>query len=560
MEARLREPVAVVAPAMAWEARLRRPLAILALGVPVLTGLAVLVSGLGLAWDFLNYHYYDGYAVFVDRSRDIAPAGLHTYFNPTAEIPFYLGARYLPMPLFGFLFGFVSGLNFPLVFFLARKVLLRAPNASVLAFLCALFGCSSANFAVELGSVNHDNLVSLFFLAGLILLFYALSTHRRLLLIGLSGGVIGLGVGLKLTLMPFLAATGAFLPLLYYGRMPLRRMLAGMGVFAAAALVGVFATSAWWMLHLWSAFGNPLFPMFNTVFHSPFAAASSFADHRFLPHGLLRQLAFPLYFSFDYRLVGIKLPVQDYRYLAAYVGLLLAAAALLIRRLRGANASFGGKLMEARAAWFLIAMTVTAYVLWQVTFSVSRYLLPLDLLLPLAALAWMHVLQWTSWRAIAIWAGVFALLAITANHPWRGEHAWNDKLMAVDVPPIPDGSLVVMVGTAPMSYLIPGFPARVSFVRISLEDGFSDVAPGGITGIDSPGLLAKRARQEIATHAGERYVLFGQQRLEKKLADRVVVATLERLRLAMDPASCAPVRPSLRYPNQTYTICRLRRG
>jgi hypothetical protein len=542
---------------VALEARLRRPLAVVALAVPVLTGLAVLVSGFGLAWDFLNYHFYDGYAVFVDRAHDIAPAGVHTFFNPTAEIPFYLGVRYLPMAVFGFLFGFFSGLNFPLVFFLARK-LLQAPNVSLLAFLCAVFGCSSANFAIELASVNHDNLVSLFFVAGLFPLFNAPHARRPLLLTVVGGVLIGLGVGLKLTLTPFLVGTCAFLPLLYRGCTPPRRTLANFAAFSVAALAGVFCTSGWWMLHLWNAYGNPLFPMFNTIFRSPYAAALSYADHRFAPKGLLELIAFPLFFSFNFHTAGINMPMRDYRYLAAYVGFLTAAAAYLIRRWRGQLASTGGALMESNAAWFLIAATVTTYVLWLITFDVSRYLLALDLLLPLIALAWMQVLQWTSRRALALWAVAFAVLAITASHPWKGQHAWNAKLMAVDVPPIPDGSLVVMAGTAPLSYLIPGFPSHVSFVRISLEDGFGPSVAGGITAMNSPALLARQARQAIAAHKGALYVLFSRIRKKQAHEQSVVTTTLQRLHLGIIAGSCAPVVPSLHYVDQTYAICRLR--
>ncbi len=97
------------------------------------------------------------------------------------------------------------------------------------------------------------------------------------------------------------------------------------------------------MLYLWNAFGNPLFPMFNAIFRSPWAETMSYADHRFL----------------------------------------LAGAAFLVR---GRAAAGGETVMPTGTAWFLIAMTVTSDVLWQMIFGVSRYLLALDLLLPLQGL------------------------------------------------------------------------------------------------------------------------------------------------------------------------------
>lgn len=541
------------------EARLRGPVAIAALAVPLITGLAVLISGFGMAWDFLNYHYYDGYAAFNDRTYDIAPAGLHTYFNPTAEIPFYLGVTYLPMPVLAFLFGVVSGLNFPLVFFLSRKVL-QGPHASLLALLCALFAVSSANFNLELNSVNHDNLVSLFFLAGLLPLFYVSDSSRRLLLLTVSGCLIGAGVGLKFTLAPFLVATGVFLPLLYHDRLPLRPMLSGVAAFAVAALAGLLITSGWWMLHLWRAFGDPLFPMFNSIFHSPYAAASSYADHRFLPHSALEWIAYPLYFTFDFGKAGVKVAEHDYRYLLAYVGFLLAGTLVLLRQLQRAPATaYTDALMEPASARFLIALTAAAYVLWEITFSVSRYLLPLDLLLPLVALAWMAILKWTSWRALLAWTLVFTLIALTTNVPGKIKTAWSPALMSVQAPPLPEGSLVVLAGTAPLSYLIPGFPPHVSFVRISLHDGFDDVAPGGITAVDSSALLAKKARDAIVHQKRRLYVLDSWVPSKEPFESNVVAATLKRLHLRPVSGTCVPVHALLRYKGQRFELCELNR-
>lgn len=521
--------------------------------MPVLTGLAVLVSGFGMAWDFLNYHYYDGYAVFHDRTGDIAPAGLHTFFNPTAEIPFYLGATWLPMKLFGFLFGFFSGLNVPLTFFLARKVL-RGPFAPVLALLCALLAAGSANFAIELASVNHDNLVSLFFLAGLIALLQAPEAGRPWFPVAVAGAVIGLGVGLKLTLAPFLAAAAACLPLLLRGKATWRQIVWFEIAFTGAALAGVLVTSGWWMAHLWNAYGNPLFPMFNTIFHSPYAPPQSFADHRFLPHGLLEQIAYPFFFSFDFRKAGINMPLHDWRYLAAYLGFLAGTIALVLRRRRAAPAS-AVPLMDENVAVFLVAMSAIAYGLWQITFGVTRYLFPLDMLLPLVALAWLQLLDWTSWRVIGVWAAAFVLLAGTASHPWHGEQRWSETLLKARVPPIADNSLVVMAGTAPMSFLIPNFPPHVAFVRVSLQDGFGPAASGGITAIDSNFLLAQQARARIATHSGPIYVLFGHIQKKEAQEHSVVSQTLMKLHLRRIGSTCAPVEPTLHYVDQTYELC-----
>jgi len=530
-----------------------------AVAAAALAAVIVLIGGFAIAWDFQNYHYYDAFALFHDRLRDIAPAGLHTYFNPTAEIPFYLGAAVLPPVLFGLCFGLFSGLNVTLAYFVSRAAL-RGLNAPVLAAFCAGFAATSTNFAIELASVNHDNLVSLFLLAGLLPLFRLEQSRRVMANVAAAGFVIGMGVGLKYTLAPFLIGAGAFLWVLLRGRLASRPIAIATAVFAAAALAGVMLTAGWWMLHLWHSYGNPFFPMLNGLFHSPYAAPESYADHRFLPQGALEQLAFPFFFARDAARAGVKLPVHDYRYAVAYVGLGVAGAIYAAQRLRRAPPHAHGETpMPLGAAWFLIGFSLVSYVIWQMAFGVSRYLLPLDLVLPLVGLAVLEVLNFTALRWLALWGVGFLLLAASADHPWRGERPWNRDLMAVRVPAIPPDSMVVLAGTAPMSYLIPAFPMQTRFVRISLADGFGPAASGGITAVDSNALLATRARDAVRSHQGGLFVLYGLTAGTRATEGAVVDETLRRLKLRLIPSSCQPVVPNLRYERQSFRLCGLAR-
>jgi len=545
---------------LVWQKRLDGPLSVGAVAAALVVAVLVLVSGFNIAWDFLNYHYYDAFALFHDRSRDIAPAGLHTFFNPAAEIPFYLAANFLPWCLTGALFGLFSGLNITLAY-LASRTALGGPRGPMLAALCAVFAAGSTNFAIELSSVNHDNLVSLFLLAGLMPLLRLPHSRHVLVHVAVAGFVIGMGVGLKYTLAPFLVGAGAFLPLLLRGRFGFARIATATAVFAGFALAGALVTAGWWMLHLWQTYGNPFFPMFNGIFHSPYAAPESYADHRFLPRGLMERLAFPFFFARDAARAGVKLPVHDYRYVAAFVGFIAAGVVYAVQRLKRLPAEVPATLMPRNVAWFLIGLTVLAYVIWEMAFSVSRYLLPLDLLLPLVGLAVLQVLGFTSLRFVAAWGAGFLLLTVTASHPWHGEFRWDSHLLAVDLPAIahPDESMVLLAGTAPLSYLIPAFPQQIPFVRISLEDGFGAAASGGITAIDSSAILARRARDAVRSHRGDLYVLFGVTEGTRKTEGAIVGETLRRLSLRMLPSSCRAVVPSLRYEHQSFWLCGLAR-
>jgi hypothetical protein len=61
----------------------RTSLAVLGAGVIAL-GAAAVALGQDTNWDLRNYHLYNGYAALTGRlDRDIAPAQIQTYLNPT---------------------------------------------------------------------------------------------------------------------------------------------------------------------------------------------------------------------------------------------------------------------------------------------------------------------------------------------------------------------------------------------------------------------------------------------------------------------------------------------
>ena len=59
------------------------------------------------------------------------------------------------------------------------------------------------------------------------------------------------------------------------------------GAAGAASLSGY-----WWVIE-WRRWGNPLFPLMNTLFHSPYALNSDYVDPTFLPHSAGRGIRAP---------------------------------------------------------------------------------------------------------------------------------------------------------------------------------------------------------------------------------------------------------------------------
>ena len=194
-------------------------------------------------WDMRNYHFYNPYSFFNNRlGFDYAPAQVHTYLNPTADIIFYFLVVNFPPKLVGFLMGGIHGLNFWFLFlityYILKKIYLRTghgnilkpssengkkkrisvifreennynmrwPNQAIIAFslLIGVVGLYGPISIFELGFTFNDNLVSLFILGAILLLIrkmvlegnYNLKDLKKELV--LSGLLVGIGIGLKL--------------------------------------------------------------------------------------------------------------------------------------------------------------------------------------------------------------------------------------------------------------------------------------------------------------------------------------------------------------------------
>jgi hypothetical protein len=94
----------------------------------------------------------------------------------------------------------------------------------------------------------------------------------------------------------------------------LRRVRPGaLAALAAGGLVGYLLTGGWWAWRMWTAFGNPVFPLFNDLFQSPFAPLASLHDPNFLP-GLDRDRQLSLALAARRRAVGAEISVRDPRY------------------------------------------------------------------------------------------------------------------------------------------------------------------------------------------------------------------------------------------------------
>lgn len=499
--------------------------------VPLVAGLVSVRLGQDMNWDLLNYHYYNPYAFLTGRlDYDIAPAQEQTFFNPLPDVPFFLMTRFLPSRAIGFVLGLVHGVNLTFLFLAYRSLRgtylqwkdILAATAVLVVSACA------PGFLSELGNTMNDNLLGLLVLGPLLLLLStskqpAALSSRSSVPLALAGFLVGMGVGLKPTLAPFAIGMGVAAPMLY---LPGRRRWLGPLVFGAAALGGCLASAGWWWWILWSKYSNPFLPFLNNVFRSPFIDPISFVPTNFFPSALWEYLVWPMVFSLDSTRVN-PLKFTDFRFAILYVAtVILLANALYAKLARPAEARpHHGKarLFAARRGSFVLAFFFLSFIIWMLQYSNYRFLIPLELLAPLCFLLLLDRLLMDK-RALLGIAIVTALITLAAFKPFDwSRQPWSDPYLVVDTSPFaksPTG-MVIFLGGAPTSYVIPSLPQGLRAVRP--QSNF--VQPG-------PGLFYTGIRRLVRENRETTYVIFDARdesvRLQESMTDLQLNASLDR--------------------------------
>lgn len=498
---------------------------------PLLFGLFALFLGQDGNWDLRNYHLYNPFAYLNNRlGHDILPAGVANFYNPLLHIPFYWTVMSLPPMLTGFLIGAVQGLNFPILVGIARCVMVEGSARPAWHYhLVALIGMLGAGAIAELGTTFGDNLISLplFFALWLILAnFHQLDQGRvvRILLVtGAAGLLSGMAVGLKQPSAIF--AVGWCCAFLVAPCAVVRRILLAFS-FGLGVLAGIAITGGFWMHEMWIQFGNPLFPYFNDFFRSPMGATASYRDTQFLPGTLTETLFLPFLIFLDPHRVG-EIAFRDARFILLIVA--LAATVVYTFKKAPTRPPF---VLHRQKGRFLLAAMIISYLVWLKLFAIYRYLLPLEMLAPLAI--WLLIDRFPvrqQIRNMAIFASIAIWLFTLRPGNWT-RVPWEEDYFGVNPPVLSDpaNSMVIMTGIEPMSYLVPFFPAAVRFIRIESYFTGPSESPNGFD------LAMERA---IGAHRGPFYVLY--RKGDEKGNDRA----LSHLHLKTVTRQCRPLLPTI---------------
>ncbi len=409
------------------------------------------------SWDLLNYHFYNAYALLEGRmGRDLWVAGMQTYFNPLLDVPYYVLSR-LWLPGYPRLVAFVAGLPFGGLIVLvpwAAAAIWPARDFGALWRIGAasLIGLTGTTLTSVIGSTSGDIPTAVLVMIGLLAALRGLddapSWPRACAFAGLA---TGLAAGLKLTNVFYSPA----IALAVLACAPPCRRLAGAGAFVAGWGAGFLPPELWWGARLWQLYGNPVFPLFNGVFHSPWAGAESARDIRFLPKTAFQAIFYPFFWVSGRTFTVTERTLYEPRFALAYVAImaLLTRHAWLRRRL-------------PRPLVFLLIFTIVAYTVWEALFSIVRYAVVLEMLTGIWIVLALHAFLPRP-RAFAFGCAVVLAVIFIDEKPYDGGRLkhYGRSVFDVSLPAVPDGATIALTGR-PLGFLVPLFPqADLRFIN-----------------------------------------------------------------------------------------------
>lgn len=495
-------------------------------------GMALSVSrGQDAAWDLKNYHLYNAWAFLHGRlGTDIAAAGLQSYFNPLPDLPyFWLGSGLLasaPRVLAAY-----QGIWFGALAFVLLRIALRydeqagrSPGWQTVAAVG--IGITGSMTWSQAGLSTNEVPLALLVLCGY---FVAMpvapgiddlhARHGRRVVI--AGLLCGLAAGLKPTAIVYSPALAFAVWAATGFRLRGLRLAAGLGV---AAFVGFVIAYGAWGVALDRLTGNPIFPMFNQVFHSPWMPADSATDRQFMPRSIMQALFYPFWWLRSNDTQGGN-TFADARYALAMLALAVCALVAFVRRREA-------PLIANNA--FLFSFVGIAYLLWLALYSILRYAVPVEALTGLVvvtavrAVATLGPALQSERRQSGLALSLLLVIVGTTRYTDWGHAPFGEKAFDIDPGPLAEHSMVLVI-SGPHAYLAP-FVEHADTARFVGVTWLNAKAKG--FGLD------QRIRQAVTSHRGPLYLIVrddGQ-------------ADLNRLRDYLPgfaTAACRPVRSQI---------------
>lgn len=482
-------------------------------------------------WDLANYHYYAPYALLHGRlDIDIAPSQLQTWFNPLPSLLTYFLITYFPPKIVAIVLSAIASVSILFVFLISISSLTDEHRQSLgLRWFVGAVGCvgaaSSPIFLSELGTTFQDVLAGSFILGALALLLGKDFDRKIYFVVGI---LLGVAVGIKLTNAVYVV--GFAVALIATER---RRFLIPAVLSASGALLGYIPSGGIWAVYMYWQTGNPFFPTYNDIFHSPLYAPFAMVDTRFRPDGIAGTLRYFVESALGTH-PGAEVKFADIRFL---VSAMLLCGLLLSGRFwgkqNGMEAAESSGIFCRKKTGFILIFCVVSFAIWLPQFGIQRYAVALEQLAPLLILMMLALIA----KNFRVWlvSSTICIVAIVATGEranW-GRVPFTDDWFGIGVPEslVEGEALYVMLSGAPIAYVIPSFPSESLFVRIQSN-----------MPLDPEMGLGRKAAELIASYEGPIRSLAPEAFPDKDAAD-----PLAAFGLTIDPTECEIITAKSEY-------------
>jgi hypothetical protein len=449
---------------------------ILALFV-LLYGYVAVLLGVDNGYDFLNYHFYNGYAVIYHRyAIDYAPAAFWTFISPLLDsLNYLIITTFVKAKVVEFILGMMCGLAAFVFYKIVELVIGKNSKFDMVCiFLACLIGLSAPTCISQIGSIQNDFQSAGIAILALYIALRAIGAQKvKGSTLFFAGIVSGAAMGAKLTCTPYAISLLLATFICVGGKQRIKFSI----LLALGSLLGFLLANGWWMWMLYQHLDNPLFPFYNKIFHSPYFPDFNFADHRFGPKNWLQVFTYPYQFM-KLNCLTTELFMQDWR-----LGILLSFSAIVvILRILSLCPKFRDReyfkhIKNQPYLYFLLIYIASAYLIWVLQFSLYRYAIPIELLSGLLIvyvcrlLLPSNILTIISLAILSFFIVYKTVAPAFQRYPAVGQYIVVEKPIA-----LPDNSVVIITDSA-QSFVIPFFPKDVVFSSPAIFYG-SEFLPG----------------------------------------------------------------------------------
>lgn len=447
-----------------------RRVSVLLIGGAVILANVVIVCRIALAlgadinWDLLNYHFYNGYLWAHGRLVKDSICTVQSYLELTLNFFYYiLISNYAPMTV-NLVIAALQSLGISAAWLLCFRLLdgynhrARFILSSVAA-ICAVIG---PVFWSEIGGTMSDTLLATPVILALWLAMNG-QTRERPIQLCLAGLLVGLAAGLKFTNMTYAVGIVVALVLtnLYQYKFDIRRIIVAGCIFGFSFILAFVVVYYDTGSLLWKAYGNPIFPYFNNLFHSPYIAFDPINDEHWFPRHPLGYLTLPFEFVIrnhtqtdPQHMIGMEIP---FRTLFPAIFAVLIPFFFLAAHLRRY------KTLISVDIFFVVSFLAGSFVIWELMFSNYRYFSVAETIFPSilivlvvrgCGLTKLHRSQ------VILACAAVALVAIYSLPDTNfGRQPFSSSYFGVSKADFkPYNNALLIIGHAPLGFVLPYFP------------------------------------------------------------------------------------------------------